>query len=102
MTEDIDQHRDKRQKVSGVDTVKEESIEVDARSRPTNHERQPHPGAGLGSSSNAEANTLREDQQRPSSHDASLEQLQKDMGEAFLICKSSKTLSPAVPPLVTC
>jgi hypothetical protein len=30
------------------------------------------------------------------SDDVSLESLQKDMGDAFLLCKSSKTLIPSV------
>lgn len=82
MTEDSDQHRDKRQKVEPDRHENVDTMEVERPTQPTNHDR------------NAE---VKKEGEVPSEVVAeidkiSLDQLQKDMGDAFLLGRSSKAL----------
>ena len=82
MTEDSDQHRDKRQKTEPDRQENVDAMEVERPTQPTNHDR------------NAE---VKLEEEIPSEvvadiDNTSLDQLQKDMGDAFLLGRSSKAL----------
>ena len=82
MTEDSDQHRDKRQKTEPDRQENVDTMEVERPTQPTNHDR------------NAE---VKKEDEAPlavvaETDNTSLDQLQKDMGDAFLLGGSSKAL----------
>ena len=81
MTEDPDQHRDKRQKRESDSHEAIDAMEVERSTQPTNHDRNVDV--------KKEETTLHT---IPESDDTSLDQLQKDMGDAFLLGRSSKAL----------
>jgi len=87
MTEDSDQHRDKRQKLdsSGQDSTK--MMEAEYSTQPTNHDRNEEVKKEEGTTPHVTVEDFTN-----SSDDVTLDQLQKDMGEAFLLGRSSKTL----------
>ena len=82
MIEDSDQHRDKRQKMETDTRGDEDKMEVARSIKPMNHDRN--------------AEVKEEDEMPPQlqveSDEISLDQLQKDMGDAFLLGRSSKAL----------
>jgi hypothetical protein len=102
--EDQDEHRNKRQKVDSEDACKEEKMDTDASPSPSNHDRQSleyasQPVHSVEDSEPANARSIPKDQLEDNnlaSDDMSLESLQKDMGDAFLLCKSSKILISSV------
>jgi hypothetical protein len=102
--EDQDQHRNKRQKMDSEDACKEDKMDTDESPSPTNHDRQNsqharQPVHDVDSSERSSERSIPKDELKESnqaSDDVSLESLQKDMGDAFLLCKSSKTLIPSV------
>lgn len=77
---DPDHHRDKRQRVG-------DGMDLDGPMQPTNHERQPMAPTQEGAASNMEDTAL-----QASTSDPDLDELEKDMGEPFLLCRSSKAL----------
>ena len=78
---DPDQHRDKRQRMG-------DGMEVDGSMHPTNHERQSTQDV------KDRAKPLEQDvAMQDSTSDPNLDELEKDMGEPFLLCRSSKALS---------
>lgn len=89
--EDADQHRDKRVKMEETDAT-DVVMEEDSKTRATNHERdqkvEPKDDESKGE------DLVKLDQRRNVSESmrAELEQVHKDMGDAFLLCRSSKTL----------
>ena len=98
--EDEDEHRNKRLKMSPVLFSPQNKIEVDERTvqrfRGQHAEEaveaeisQAHVTGVASETSNA---TEVATENQLASDDVSLEQLQKDMGDAFLLCKSGKTL----------
>ena len=85
MIEEADQHRDKRQRLEPQRN--EDAMEVNASMLPTNHERQKPMKEEGGSSPKVADIALNLE-----TDDVSHEQLQKDMGGAFLLCRSSIAL----------
>ena len=83
MTEDSDQHRNKRQKMELDTREAPDMMQVDQSTRPTNHERNEHVDTSFSVDSD----------------DTSLDQLQKDMGDAFLLGRSSKALCSSLIPI---
>jgi hypothetical protein len=102
--EDQDPYRNKRQKMNSADAYEEDKMDTDEPSLPSNHDRQnpEHVGPraqGIESSETATARSILNNQladNNLASDDMRLESLQKDMGDAFLLCKSSKTLKSSV------
>lgn len=97
MTEDVDQHRDKRQKMESDSNDAAELMEIDRPLQPTNHDRSA---------------TTKEEPATPkisipefavgATDNGSLDQLENDMGEAFLLgCSSKTTLFLPVRRLLT-
>lgn len=88
---DPDRHRDKRQRIGD-----ENEMDVDHSIHATNHERPPR--------NNVNDNTapLTDDvAMQDSKGDPNLDVLEKDMGEPFLLCRSSKALFyPLYVPLL--
>jgi hypothetical protein len=78
---DLDQHRDKRRKVGS-------EMDLDKPLHPTNHDRERQSGAEPCSNPGAEDSVMQD-----SKSDPSLNELENDMGEPFLLCRSSKALS---------
>jgi hypothetical protein len=87
MTEDPDQHRNKRQRMESDVQETADSMEVESSIQPTNHDRS----VDLKKEESASPNVMVDPLNQPSD-DASLDQLQKDMGDAFLLGRSSKAL----------
>ena len=79
-------------------------MDTDESPSPSNHDRQklehedqPAPDLESSEQSNDRARVKDElKENNLASDDVSLESLQKDMGDAFLLCKSSKTLISSV------
>ena len=88
MTEDADHHRDKRQKLESDGQETPNTMELDRPAQPTNHDRNKEMKKEEGTSPNAVVDDL----SKTHSDDAPLDQLQKDMGDAFLLGRSSKAL----------
>jgi hypothetical protein len=88
MLEDVDQHRDKRPRLDGAGGD-DEQIKVEEEStRATNHDRQDE----------METDDIKPDPILSArAVETTLEQLQKDMGEAFLLCRSSKSCFAILP-----
>ena len=86
---DPDQHRDKRQRIG-------EAAELDHTIHPTNHERQPK------KEENSATPAMGDIEMQDSAGDPALDELEKDMGEPFLLCRSSKALFSAVFSTVSC
>jgi cell division protein FtsX len=87
MVDDADRHRDKRQRRDSGREEEVDQMEVEPITQATNHDRNDEmevDGAAkvVGGVSAAQ---LMVDEK-------TLEQLQEDMGDAFLLCRSSKTL----------
>jgi hypothetical protein len=76
---DPDQHRDKRQRTG-------DEMDLDDTALPTNHERQPDEKAPKGNAPEAQDTSMQDTSSDP------LDELEKDMGEPFLLCGSSKAL----------
>ena len=97
-----DQHRSKRQKVDSK-TIAEDQMEVDSSAKASNHDRQKIPDAEGSNENMQKSSEIMMDEvaadQVPERDDMSLEQLQKNMGDAFLLCRSSKTLLSLLPTL---
>jgi hypothetical protein len=86
--EDTDQHRDKRARLDTGRDEEADKMEVDTNTLFTNHDRQQGTDmADETNKQNIEPDSLR----RRKNEMTGLEQ-QKDMGEPFLLCRSSKTL----------
>ena len=89
------QHRSKRQKVD-TEIIAEDKMEVDSSAKASNHDRQEMPDTESSSVNKHTSPKIAMDEvaadQVPETADMSLEKLQKDMGGAFLLCRSSKTL----------
>lgn len=92
MNEDADQHRDKRQRRE--EDVKDD-MELDHSILPTNHDRSEFQESGKPA---ADADV----ELRAGQSDAALEQLEKDMGEPFLLCRSSKAHSQGIYLVAMC
>jgi hypothetical protein len=90
MNDDPDQHRDKRQR---RDDDKQDEMEVDCSISPTNHERSKDEKE---EDLSDEAAKVRENRTK-----AALEQLDDDMGEPFLLGRSSKAHSVPAPSSCT-
>ena len=89
MAEDPDQHRDKRQRLEPHEAETGEAMDVDSSLLPTNHERS----AQVKKEEAPTPNVLKVEQEQEQDQIAeTLEQLHKDMGEPFLLCRSSKAL----------
>jgi hypothetical protein len=99
-SEDRDQHRNKRQKIDFDEVRKEDKMDTEGSPYPSNHDRQPWRDASQlapiseAPDSSNERSTAEGGLKgsEVASDEMSLESLQKDMGDAFLLCKSSKTL----------
>lgn len=101
--EDTDQHRTKRQKMGPEEPCIEDKMDTDEPAAPSNHDRQDHEAAGQEARDYNDRGTeltfamnQSSEEIHLASDEVSLEQLQKNMGDAFLLCKSSKTLVPSV------
>jgi hypothetical protein len=84
MTEEVDQHRDKRRKMEGDSNDATEVMEVDRPTQPTNHDRSVLKEESTTPNITAPEITVE------STDNGSLDQLEKDMGDAFLLGRSSK------------
>lgn len=96
MTEDLDLHRDKRPRFDAGQNETEDRMEVDTDPMFTNHDRQHDSNIDI-------AGGLVDEKRRPDSerrmkNETITLEPQKDMGEPFLLCRSSKTL----PSFLTC
>ena len=102
--EDQDEHRSKRQRMDLEETRKEDRMDTDESPSPSNHDRQDMQLTSLPAqdiegrkpSSGKSTPPVESKGSNLASDDVSLESLQKDMGDAFLLCKSSKTLISSV------
>ena len=102
--EDQDQHRSKRQKMESDATGVEDKMDTDQQSGPSSSglqnpivETQQSQGTLNSDGTGVDLATNPTSQEsRLASDDVSLEQLQKDMSDAFLLCRSSKTLIPSL------
>ena len=90
MADDIDQHRDKRPRLEKRTEEEADQMEIEPLTQATNHDRQEAMVTEDDPASKAQGTNLGGD--RLVVDETTLEQLQKDMGEAFLLCRSSKTL----------
>ncbi len=89
MVEDPDQHRDKRQRLEPHEAETGDAMDVDSSILPTNHDRS----AEMKKEEAATPNVLKMEQEQEQDEIAeTLEQLHQDMGEPFLLCRSSKAL----------
>ena len=96
MLDDADQHRNKRQKVESHENGNNGDDSVNASLLATNHERQNVSKQEDGQSpAMADIEMGGDQQEMQNTEDASLERLEEDMGDAFLLCRSSKTLRPS-------
>jgi hypothetical protein len=86
------------------EAVKEEKMDTDESPAPSNHDRQnleymSQPAHSIEMSEPSDEKSILNDELKDNNlapNDMSLESLQKDMGDAFLLCKSSKTLISSV------
>ena len=83
MTEDQDQHRDKRQKLDNEGEKVTGTMDLEPATQPTNHDRN-EPSQ----KEDVSATEVMEDV--TDTNEVSLDQLRKDMGDAFLLGRSSK------------
>ncbi|EHY56368.1 hypothetical protein ABEF92_006903 [Exophiala dermatitidis] len=93
MAEDLDQHRDKRPRLDGAGFGEADQSEVQTPTQATNHDRHNVTDTDITMTENADEpqNSLDRAADNTSRHaegEVTLEQLQKDMGEAFLLCRS--------------
>ena len=96
MLDDADQHRNKRQKVEPHENGDNGEVPVNTSLLATNHERQSESKQEEGQSpAMADIEMGGDQQETRNAEDASLERLEEDMGDAFLLCRSSKTLRPS-------
>lgn len=86
---DPDQHRDKRQRTG-------DGAELDHTIHPTNHERQ----LKQEDEEKSDIPTIGDIEMHDGAGDPELDELEKDMGEPFLLCRSSKALLSL--PAVSC
>lgn len=93
MADEPDQHRDKRPRLDDPRNDEGDQMELKPLTQATNHDREDQCGRA------GSAHTEQREIGGRSVDETTLEQLQKDMGEAFLLCRSSKAL-PALPPTV--
>lgn len=84
--EDSDRHRDKRQRIE-QESAADDSMEVDNSAQSTNHDRNDIVKKEEGLIPKVIVEDLSNN-----TDDSALDQLQKDMGDAFLLGRSSKTL----------
>lgn len=106
MAEDTDQHRDKRPRLDTGRDEEADGIEVEPLRQATNHDR--NEAMDVDSEKVANEEGAEKEPSRSSGggadgsmvDEATLEQLQKDMGDAFLLCRSSKTLQVSTAPKV--
>ncbi len=89
MMEDIDQHRDKRQKMEVDRHENADTMEVERTTQPTNHNRNADVKV---EEEKEEKEEEEEDKIVVDSDNTTLDQLQEDMGDAFLLGRSSKAL----------
>lgn len=91
MADDTDQHRDKRPRLNNGQGA--DRIEGEAFPNATNHDRQDSMDVDVDEDKGAQV-------VKPAGGSAAdeitLEQIQEDMGEPFLLCRSSKTLLPPI------
>ncbi len=87
MVDDTDQHRDKRQRVDPGKDEKVDSMEMESITEVTNHDRNDEMEVDI-----KEKGAASEGAAGLSVDEKTLEQLQEDMGDAFFLCRSSKTL----------
>jgi hypothetical protein len=88
MSDESDQHRDKRQRLESPTQDTTETMELDPASHPTNHDRN----VAVKQEQGLTPNALTTEDSQIDSHNSSLDDLQKDMGDAFLLGRSSKAL----------
>lgn len=92
MADDNDQHRDKRQKLVSDRDQEMDHMEVEPIRQATNHDRNDEMDLdGKAKDGEVEGNPRAADLMK-NLNEKTLENLQKDMGEAYLLCRSSKTL----------
>lgn len=94
MGDEPDQHRDKRPRLDDPRNDEGDQIELEPVTQATNHDREDLLDTDNGRAGSA--HTEHREIGGRSVDETTLEQLQKDMGEAFLLCRSSKAL-PALP-----
>ena len=102
--EDQDQHRSKRQRMDPEEACKEDKMDTDASPSPSNHDRQTlnnesqltQNAESIEPSNERSTTEGGPEESHLASDEMSLESLQKDMGDAFLLCKSSKNLISSV------
>ncbi|OQV02102.1 hypothetical protein CLAIMM_07352 [Cladophialophora immunda] len=90
MADDIDQHRDKRPRLDADRDQEADQMEVEPLREATNHDRNDEmeiDGEKLSKGKSAELPEHEQDAELMVD-EKTLEQLQKDMGEAFLLCRS--------------
>jgi hypothetical protein len=103
-SEDRDQHRSKRQKIDSEEARKGDNVDTEESPYPSNHDRQLLSDASQLAQSGETTDSSNDrftaegglKESKLASDEMSLESLQKDMGDAFLLCKSSKTLISSV------
>ncbi|OAP57093.1 hypothetical protein AYL99_09206 [Fonsecaea erecta] len=90
MADDLDHHRDKRQRVDSDRDQEAEHMEVEPLREATNHDRNDEMDVDRGPTAQGKRAGPGENEQaaRLMVDEKTLEQLQKDMGEAFLLCRS--------------
>lgn len=86
--EDADQHRDKRARLDAGRDEEEDKMEVDTNTIFTNHDRQQDNDVA----DETDKTDLQPDSLRGRQNEMTALEQQKDMGEPFLLCRSSKTL----------
>lgn len=88
MTEESDLHRDKRPRLDGGRDEGDDKMEVETDPMFTNHSRQQDTDMeGV-----SDDRDVHSDSTRRRKHETTTLEPQKDMGEPFLLCRSSKTL----------
>ena len=87
MTDDPDQHRDKRQRIEEGNAGNDDAMEMDSSILPSNHDRS----VEVKEEEAATPDVMKGEREQTEIGE-SLDQLQKDMGEPFLLCRSSKAL----------
>jgi len=92
MAEDIDSHRDKRPRLDADRDGEQDKMDVDTNVLFTNHDRQLN--ADMADETNNR--TLQPDSSRGRKNEMNTLEQQKDMGEPFLLCRSSKTHLPSL------
>ena len=96
MLDDADQHRNKRQKVESHANGNKDEVSGNTPLLATNLEQQNYCKEEEGQTSAMADIEMNSDLQAAQNvKEVSLEQLEEDMGDAFLLCRSSKTSCPS-------